>query len=1118
MRPTVPSLSAVLVLVLAGVAAPASAQDAYLRFPDVHGDTVVFTAEGDLFVAPVAGGLARRLTIHDGTERLAQFSPDGARIAFTADYDGNAEVYVMAREGGEPTRLTFHPSSDEVMGWMPDGRILFRSNAAEPHRRAELWTVAPEGGAPQRLPLGWASRLDVDPKTGRWAFVRTTWESRTWKRYRGGTAQDIWVGDPMRADFKQVTSFRGTDAFPMWWDGRIWFLSDQGGTMNLWSMTGDGADRQRHTDLGNWDARWPSRADDGRIVFMLAGDLQLWDPATRATRRIDIKLPSDTELVRPRVVTGGPLQWASISPEGDRVLYLTRGDVFSIPVEDGPAIPVTRTSGARESWASYGPDGSRIVYVTDEGGEEEIRTADAWGRGVVQTVKATGGRGWHFPPIWSPKGDRIAWSNDDQRLFIAPLGGAAKEVDHDEQLEIREYCWSPDGRFLAYVKSNRQDFRSVWIHDTEDGRSRRVTPEWTDDHAPAWDPDGRYLYFVGERNVDPMLGARDFEYITTKTSQLFALLLKKDGKDPTADLAGLPEIASETDKGKKEKGSAKKDGKKDKGGKGGKPGKEEEDEAEEPVAITIDWEGLAERAVLLPVAAGSYDRLQATSDHLYAMAFPQLAMREGEASGGSPKGVLHTYALKDREWASFASGVGGYEVAAGGKKVLLLLGEGRVSVVDSGGTADTTAIDKGALDLGGVVQVVDPRAEWAQIFRETFRHMRDFHWDPSMRGIDWAAIRLQYEQLLPRMRSRDDLRDLMGELIGELATSHTYIGGGDMPRVGGSVSIGLLGADLAYERGAYRVHRIYKGDALDPERNPLLAPSVSVREGDYIFEIAGRPARADVPYTALLQGLAAKPVTLLVSDKPDRAGARLVVVQPLSNELPLRYVDWVRRNREAVAAKSGGRFGYVHIPDMGTQGLFRFDTWFHPQLGKEGLVIDARWNGGGFVSQLIVERLRRRLTAFDRSRGGGIWTYPARVVNGPIVVLTNEHAGSDGDIFPAAIQAEKLGPVIGARSWGGVIGIRSDKQMIDGGYLTQPEYAFYWPGSQGGWVIENQGVTPDIEVQNLPQELALGKDSQLERGLVELERLVKERPPVRPEFPVAPEKGRKAFESELSAP
>ena len=1089
----------------------ASAQEpGYFRYPDLSGDSVVFTAEGDLWTAPYDGGAARRLTSAPGTERFAHFSPDGTQIAFTGEYDGNAEVYVISASGSPPRRLTVHPAGDEVMGWTPTGRVIFRSNRAEPHRRTELFTVAPTGGEPAVLPLGWATNLDIDEVTGAWAFVRTAWEHRTWKRYRGGTAQDIWVGDPNKADFKKATEFRGTDAFPMWHAGRIHFLSDQGGTMNLWSMAKDGSDRQRLTDFGTWDARFANMAPDGRVVMMLAGEIVAWDPGTRLSHRLDIRLPSDRE--RARVHFPNPtdfFSWASISPEGDRVLYLSRGDVWSLPVEKGPALALTRTPGARESWATWSHDGQRAYWVTDQGGEESIVSADAWGRGESKTIQPAGERGWHFPPEASRDGNAVAWSDDDQRLWIAPIkGGAPRVVDRSDQAEISQYAWSPDSRYLAYVKTDRQDFRSIRIHDTKEGGNHRATGRFTDDHSPAWDPDGRWLWFIGERTVNPTLGGRDFEYTTPITGKPMGLLLRSDAGNPVLHDAGLPPKPGDEKADKKDE-KAKKDEKK--GAKGDKKTEEKEEPAK---PITIQWAGLEERTFTLPVAPGLYGGTEATADAVYWMAWPLIGLAE-EGEDEAPRGAVQMWNIEDEEEKTFATATSAFELSAKGGKIMLLRQRGSLAVVDAASPPDAATLEKKAVDSSGVVLQVDAPSEWRQIFVEGWRHMRDFHWDQGMRGIDWPAIRRQYEALLPRVATRDDLRDLMGELIGELATSHTYLwGGGDFGPGMTPVSIGLLGADLVLDRNAWRVVRIYRGDQADAERSPLTLPGSEVKEGEFILEIAGRPARADEPYTASLQGLADKPVTLLVNSKPVIEGARLVVVTPTASETAIRYVDWVRGRREYVAARTGGKVGYVHIPDMGGNGLVRFDTWFYPQLDKEAMVVDARWNGGGFVSQLIIERLRRTLTSFDRSRGGGVWTYPARVLNGPFVVLTNEHAGSDGDIFPQTIKALKLAPVIGTRSWGGVVGIRGDKKLIDGAVLTQPEYAFFWPGDQRGWIVENEGVTPDIVVDNLPQEVARGVDAQLDRGIAEVLKLRDQHPPVKAEFPVEPEKGRKAFEGE----
>ncbi len=1083
-----------------------AAGEGYLRYPDLHGDQVVFTAEGDLWTSAASGGTARRLTRSEGTERHAHFSPDGETLAFTGEYDGNRDVFVMSASGGEPRRLTWHPATDEVVGWTPGGDVIFRSNRHQPHRRTELYTVSLKDEAITPVGMGWAGRLAIDPKSGAWAFNRLVREHRTWKRYRGGTAQDLWVGDPKKKDFKRITDFDGTDAFPMWHDGRVWFLSDQGGTVNLWSVAPDGSDREAHTDLGDMDARWPEISPDGRIVFMLGGDIHLFDPATGSHAKIDIDLPSDRPLTRDRHPDPGDyLSWASISPSGDRVLYVTRGEVFSVPVEPGVTLPLTAGSAARESWANFDHDGARVLMVTDASGEEGIVSVDAWGRGEARTIKEAGERGWHLPPLASPDGARVAWGDDDYGLWVARADGKGKpkRIDRAEQFEITQYAWSPDGRWLAYVKLNSQDFRSIWLHDTETGENHQVTGAMTDDHSPAWDPDGEYLYFIGERYINPLLGNRDFEYITDRSSQLYVVPLRPDVENPVLDDAGLPPADEDSGKGNKKK----KDKKKDK-----------EDEEETELAIEIAFEGIDERAVKLPVGAGTYVQLSATADRLFYLSLPTKGMAEWGSwlSEGEPENTLMSVELEEMEAEEFAPGVGGYELAAEGEKLLVLRGGGSLAVIGTGGPANGEALSEGAVDVSGVSLSLDTRDEWRQIFWEGWRHMRDFHWDQEMTGLDWEAIGERYAKLLPRLSTRDDLRDLMGELIGELATSHTYVWGGDYHGLHGDrVSVGLLGADVTPAKRGFEVTRIYQGDPADEVVSPLRVPGVDVSEGDYILAVNNRPLDPKTNFYAAFEGMTDGPVMLTVNDRPSLSGARQVVVTPIGNELKVRYADWVRGKREYVAEKTDGKIAYVHIPDMGARGLITFETWFTPQLGAEGMVVDARFNGGGFVSQLVLERLRRRITSVDRSKGGGTWTYPARALSGPFVVLTNEHAGSDGDIFPAAVQAEGLAPVIGTRSWGGVVGIRANKRLVDGGVLTQPEFAFYWLDREDGWGIENHGVDPDIVVENLPQDLMRGADPQLDRAIEEVLRLRAETPLRRvEEFSPAPDKSRDAFKDE----
>ena len=809
---------------------------------------------------------------------------------------------------------------------------------------------------------------------------------------------------------------------------------------------------------------------------------------------VEVDLPSDRYRTRERYPNAAStFTWGHISPDGDRVLYTTRGEIFSVPVDDGVTLPIASGSGSRESWGEFSPDGKRVVYVTDADGEEKIVTADAWGRGEEKVLSAAGTGGWHFPPTYSPNGRYLAWSDHTQTLWItnADGTGSTRRIDQADQQEIRHYRFSPDSRWIAYHKTDRQNMNTVYIYDVRNNTTRAVTGSTTDDHSPTFDPEGRYLYFIGERHVSPILGRRDFSYIQSNSARPYAMLLRPDVDPPFRDDAGAPPPAEPVEDRKTRKRRQRKK----------KLGIDEDDDKVKPIAITFD--GIADRTVAFPTDHAIYSDLVASDDTVYFLRWPTRGMND-QHDGPRRRADLIAFDLEEGEGKVAHSNVGGLELSRDGETLLILEGDGKVLVKDGGDDAE-------AVDLSGIVIEIDPREEWSQIFHEGWRHMRDFYWDEGMAGIDWEAERDRYATLLPRLSTRSDLRDLMGELIGELATSHTYVWGGDTES-GETISVGLLGADLVRQGAFYRVERIYRGDPADEARSPLSAPGVEVEEGDFILAVNHQPFDPDRPYTASLAGLAGHTVVLTVNSLPSRRGAKDVLVEPVGSERTLRYVDWVRTKREYVAEASDGRFGYIHIPDMGTRGLVQFERWFYPQLGKEGLVVDARWNGGGFVSQLILERFRRRVVSFDRSRGGGVFTYPWAVLNGPFVVLTNEHAGSDGDIFPASVQAEGLAPVIGTRSWGGVVGIRGDKPMTDGGMLTQPEFAFWWP--EHGWGIENHGVDPDIVVQNLPQELAQGVDSQLDRGLTELQSLWTDSPPVVPDFGPSPDKSRGAFSDE----
>ncbi len=1119
-------LGLILAVALMG-SSEVQAEPAYFSYPDIHDGRIVFCAESDIWISSLEGGTPQRLTTHAGNEYFPYFSPDGKWIAFTGRYDGNYDVYVVSSQGGEPRRLTWHPRSDEVVGWTPDGDgVIFRSGRVDPHGRPHLFTVDLEGGDPVEMPLGWSSRIDIDPATGTYAFNRKTRERASWKRYRGGSASDIWVGHPDRADYRQITDFEGMDLFPMWHGGRIYFLSDQGGTANIWSILPDGTDRRRHTDLGEWDARWANMGPDGKIVFTKAADVHVFDPTTSRVSKIDIDLPSDRTLTRTRYPNPAQsITWFDLSPEGDRLAVVARGEIFSVPTDEGVTLPVTRGTGAREFNASFDHEGERILYVTDEPREEEFRMIDAWGRGEPEVIKPAAENGWHRAPELSPDGKWIAYADNSYALFVMSAeGGRPSEVDRSTEGEIFEYAWSPDGRWLAYTKLLPGDYPSIFIYDTQEKEIHPVTGPYTSDYSPCWDPEGRYLYFASDRATNPMLTQTDWNNAEFKNDMLYMVLLRKDVKNPLAHLAGLPpeDEEKEEEEGKageaedatEEEGTSAR-GEDEAEGEGEKEGKGRAKEEEKPKPVEIDFDGLTDRVVELPVDRGNYDGLGATSKHLFFVSLPIRGQAEapGLFQEEGPIASLMAFSLEKKEAETFVDGISGYSLAAKGEKIAIMKGPGELYVV--GATAPPGAgLSEGKVDFSDIVIELDPREEWEQIYYEAWRQVREYYWDPEMAGVDWKAVRDQYAKLLPRLASRADLSDLLGQMYGEVSTSHNYVFGGDPGVSAGSVSTGLLGADLVREGDAYRVATIYRGDPADRVRSPLDEPGVEVKEGEYIVAVNRLPIDGGRSFHSYLANLAGKEVLLTVNSEASLQDAREVVVVPMESDADLRYSHWVRLNREYVAEQTDGKIGYVHIPNMWTEGLVEFNTWFYPQLNKEGMVVDVRWNGGGAVSQQILERFRRPLLAYGRARGGAIGTYPYRVLNGPFVVLTNEFAGSDGDIFPQAVQLEGLAPVIGMRSWGGVVGISSLRPLVDGGLVTQSQSAWWDP--RDGWGLENRGVIPDIEVQNLPQELAEGKDSQLDRGIQEVLRLHRENPPIEAEFgPIQP-KNRRAYRGELS--
>lgn len=1091
-------LAAALALIGAGTA---SAQTKLLRFPDIHGDKVVFTYAGDLWTAPATGGTATRVTAHPGLELFGKFSPDGKWIAFMGQYDGDEQVYVIPVAGGVPKQLTWYPArgplpprwgyDNQVMGWTRDGKsVVFRSlRDGWDLSDSRLYTVPLDGSLGEPLPMPLSGAGDLSPDGKRVAYTPFARDFRTWKRYQGGWAQDLYIFDMATHEVKNITSNPRTDRDPMWIGDRIFFNSDRTGTLNLYSYDVASGTTNQITKSTQWDVRWPSTDHENRIVYEMDGELHVLDTRSGQERYIAIQVPYDGLYDRPsRVSATGNIEDFSLSPKGERALFVARGDVFSTPIEKGPTRNLTHSSRYHDKWARWSPDGRKVAFISDRTGEEEVWLIDQDGSGKPEPI-TSGGKAMRFAPEWAPDGKRLAFGDKAGRLYVVTLADhkLAQIADNPVGM-IQDYTWSPCGGHLAFSMTDPNSFRSIWIWSAEDGKLRRVTSELFHESSPAWDPKGDYLYFLSPREFAPMLDGFELNYANDRNTGIFALALRKDVKNP------LPFESDEVTVG--EKADAKDDKKDDK-----KPAEEKKG------YIKIDFDGLAERVVRVPVTAENYDGLAVTKDgNLLYVKFPSFFL--GRDAGSEPS--LRIFSLKDRKETTLADGIGGYELSPDGAKVLVQQGN-QFSLMDAApGGGDS----KKNVSTDGLVVDRVPSEEWAEVFDESWRRYRDFFYVENMHGYDWEALREQYRPLVAHVGHRSDLNYVIGEMIAELNISHAYVAGGDYdlperPRVA------LPGArfELDAKAGRYKIARIFHGqNEEEVYRAPLTEVGVDVKEGDYVLAIDGEELAAnDNPYR-LLRHKADRPVRMTVNSRPTFDGAREITFKPLDTETNLVYFDWINRNRELVDKLSNGRMGYLHIPDMGEDGMREFIKWFYGQVRKEGLIVDVRENGGGFVSQTMIERLRRQLLQLDFGRlSDEGQTYPSVVFYGHMACLINEGSGSDGDIFPAMFKQAGLGPLIGKRTWGGVVGISGHGPLIDGGQIFVPEAGSV--SVQGDWIIEGHGVDPDIDVENDPKSVIEGHDPQLERAVAEVLKKMDAEPRHLPKKPAGPIKTQAGIEA-----
>ena len=1090
------------------------AQTKLLRFPDIHEDKIAFVYGGDLWIAPVAGGLATRLTAHPGMEMFPKFSPDGKWIAFTGQYDGDEQVYVIPATGGVPKQLTFFPArgplpprwgyDNQVYGWTADSkRILFRS--MRDHfdlGDCQLYTISLEGGLPKALPMPKSGAGDFSPDGTKMVYSPLFRDFRTWKRYEGGWAQQLYTYDLKTNAAEKITEGPRVNRDPMWIGSKIYFTSDRDNTLNIYSYDPATKKTEELTHSKKWDVRWPGTDHKNQIVYEFGGELHVLDLRSGQSRHVPITVPTDGLAMRPsHISVANRIEGAALSPKGERVVFVARGDVFTAPIEHGPTRNLTNSSNSHEKWARWSPDGSKIAFMSDKTGEDEVYVINQDGSGKPEQLTSDG-HAMRYAPEWAPDGKRIAFSDKSGNLHVLTLADKkVVQVAHDKNGFLRDYAWSPDGNFLAFSLTTVDGFRAVRIWGVADGQLHQVTGSLFDSADPAWDPDGKFLYFLSVRDFQPQLSQIEFNFATNRGASIFALTLRKDGKSPFPPESDEVSVAKDGDKAAGDQGKDA-DKKPETGDKKGdtKSGEKKEEKPKEPVRI--DFDGLADRVTRVPVEADNYQAVSIVPGHL-------LYVRSGAPFYGRdsfPDSALVVYSMKDRKETVLAEKVNGYAVSANGAKVLVRSGED-YKLYDATPAGKTGA--KPVSTAGLAVDRVPPQ-EWAEIFDEVWRRYRDFFYVKNMNGYNWEALRDQYRPLVEFVAHRSDLNYLLGEMVAELNVSHAYLDGGDFD-IPKRAPVGLPGArfELDAAAGRYRIARILHGQNEEElYRAPLTEVGVDVKEGDYVLAIDGRELTAkDNPYE-LLRNKSINPVELTVNGKPTFDGARKTSYRPIAAERNLLYLDWVTHNREYVSEKTGGRIGYIHIPDMGANGIREFIKYYYPQIRKEGMIVDVRGNGGGNVSQMLINRLRATILGTDFARNADdTFTYPGTTFVGPLVCLINETSASDGDIFPYMFRKAGLGPLIGKRTWGGVVGITGHGPLIDGGQVFVPEFAS--ASTEGQYVIEGHGVDPDIEVENDPREVIGGKDAQLDRAIAEVTKALATHPHTLPPRPPDPNKAPK---------
>ncbi|MCE8620435.1 PDZ domain-containing protein [Bacteroides fragilis] len=1060
------------IFVLAGapVLLSAAGEARLLRFPATNGKEIVFSYAGDLYKVPAAGGEAQRLTSHVGYEMFPRFSPDGKTIAFTGQYDGNTEVYTMPATGGEPLRVTYTATNSRddlgdrmgpnniVMTWTPDGqRIVYRNRISDGFS-GKLFTVDKEGGLSEAIPLPEGGFCSYSPDGKQLAYNRVMREFRTWKYYKGGMADDIWVYNPNSKTVENITNNVAQDIFPMWIGDEIFFLSDRDRIMNIFVYNTKTKQTAKVTDFTEYDVKFPS-ASGNTIVFENGGYIYKMDAATRKAEKVNITLASDNIYARTDLKDGANyVTAASLSPDGARMVVTSRGEVFNLPVEKGVTKNITRSPGAHDRDAQWSPDGTQIAYISDATGETELYLQNAAGGEPMQLTHKndTYIRGFK----WSPDSKKIVYMDRKNRVNLLDVASGKVSLLLQDPMGVPGgVTFSPDSEWLTYTRMGKNEINVVYVYNIAEKKEYPVTDKWYNSSSPVFSADGKYLIFSSARDFNPTYGSLEWNHVYNNMYGVYIALLSKDTSSPFMQKDAEVAASNATPQSGDKKPADKK-------------------EVADASLVKFDPDGITDRIVRLPLSPSYYGNFYSDGNKVYYWG----------------RGGTKMYDLASQKEESIADGAS-MDVTYDGKKALFFKGRQiYVTNLPSGKTELTTPVN-----LSNMKITVDYPKEWAQIFDEAWRAYRDGFYQESMHGVDWKAIKEKYAVLLPYVKTRLDLNYIIGEMIGELNCGHAYVNPGETEQPK-RINAGLLGAEITRDKsGFFRLEKIFPGASWSKElRSPLTEPGVDVKAGEYIVAIDGVPTNTVKDMYSLLVGKAEIPTEISLNAKPQLSGARKVVISPLANEYPLIHYNWVQDNIKKVDQASNGRIGYIYIPDMGPEGLNEFARYFYPQLDKEGLIIDDRANGGGNVSPMILERLSREPYRLTMGRGTShVGTVPDAVQVGPKVCLINKYSASDGDLFPWGFRALGLGKLIGTRTWGGIVGISGSLPYMDGTDIRVPFFTSYDPKT-GQWIIENHGVDPDILIDNDPVKEWNGEDQQLNRAIEEVMKQLQDRKPLAP--------------------